>query len=497
MKIGNIKFDKKKLGALILSAGLIVGGVSIAIGSNNKKNEQVVYPTKPSWTIYYTSGNQSFVSNGEQIGYISNENLDIPSELEHNYTVCYQEVYIKDDNIGIFLYPSFDSEYRCILNKGEKVTLNAYGDDGWAVVNYTYNGEVGIGFVHQAFLQKNDPYLPEVTATPVPTYTPVPTNTPEPVVTANPNLITVAKITGNNVNVRSSARSDKDNIIGFCDITDKFTILGEENGFYIIDYLGQRGYVSSKYVTEVEIDKSDLEISKMVYLPNGGNFYDDNDTVLCYLPAYQNVLVLDEVGSYYKVSVDGVIGYVKKKDTKALTRRCVVVDTSRQILKVYKNGKEVFRCRVITGAKGRETELGCHVIGHRMEGYTFENSGIYNEYWLQFDGNRGIHPADANGGAGWQKESYFKKATNDAYDAWASGRGKTYPAAHGSHGCVNTMINDTRIIYDLVREGDNVLVIEQNDLIRNRLISFVLNQDWSYCATNNIDNNYQKTIKLV
>ena len=58
------------------------------------------------------------------------------------------------------------------------------------------------------------------------------------------------------------------------------------------------------------------------------------------------------------------------------------------------------------------------------------------------------------------------------------------------------MINDTRVIYDLVREGDNVLIIEQNDLVRNKLISFN-NQDYSYCATNNIDNNYQKTIKLV
>ena len=33
------------------------------------------------------------------------------------------------------------------------------------------------------------------------------------------------------------------------------------------------------------------------------------------------------------------------------------------------------------------------------------------------------------------------------------------------------MIEDTAIIYDLVNVGDNVLVIEQNDLIRNKLIS--------------------------
>ena len=106
-----------------------------------------------------------------------------------------------------------------------------------------------------------------------------------------------------------------------------------------------------------------------------------------------------------------------------------------------------------------------------MLDYTFPDSGIFNEYWIQFDGNRGIHPANANAGHGWQKPSYFKKVVADAYDAWASGRGKTYPSSHGSHGCVNTMIKDTAIIYDLVNVGDNVLVIEQNDLIRNKLIS--------------------------
>lgn len=576
MKIGNIKFDKKKLGALVLSAGLLIGGATVAISSSINKGQAVDYPTKPSYTVYYVSGDQAFVSNGEQIGYLNSDNIEIPSELEHNYTVCHQDVYIKDDNIGIFLYPSFESGYRCILNKGTKVTLNAYGDDGWAVVNYTFNGEVGIGFVHQSFLQKNDPNAIEI-ATPVPTATPEPiTETinmvPVAVIkgdkvnvrssmqtgtnnrigycntgdkftiidhaggwylidyygqpgyvsdkyvveekvnesdlssTISTNEIIVAKITGNNVNIRSSmSTKNDDNIIGFCDISDKFEIIEQIDDWYHIRYLDGDGYISSKFVREVEVDREELEVIKMVYLPSSAPFYDSDGAILCYLPENQNILVLSEQGNNYKVKVDGVVGFVRKKDTKSLTQTCIVVDKARQIVRVYKKGKEVFRCKVITGADGRETRTGCFTIGHHMEGYTFPDSGIYNEYWIQFDGNRGFHPANANAGHGWQKIAYFKDNVNKAYDYWIKGRGKTHAIVHGSHGCVNMMIDDIIVLYSLCGVGDNVLVIEQNDLIAYKLLTsdnsnaYIVFDDknndayiWSDYANNTIDNNSSK-----
>ena len=237
--------------------------------------------------------------------------------------------------------------------------------------------------------------------------------------------------------------------------------------------MGKVGYVSKDFVREESIDKRDLEVKRMASLKRLSPFYQNlNNNMYCYLPAYQNVFILEEVGNYYRVSVDGVIGYVEKNDTNRLTETTIVVDTSRQILKVYKKGKEVFRCHVITGAYGRETQLGCFTIGHHQRDYTFTNSDIFNEYWIQFDGNRGIHPADANGGKGLQKHSYFLDVASNAYSRWSKGNGKTYPNEHGSHGCVNTKIVDTEVIYSLCSVGDNVLIIQQNDLIRNKLLSF-------------------------
>lgn len=475
----NIKFDKKKVASLLLALGIMIIPNLSKADIRSYAGMKAKLTDGREITLYYSNdNNRSFIGLDGKLGFVNNECIEdlIYYDTNDYFSELNSEDYIRVDSAIVYGDPD-NKNIIGYLPKDTKVHIYASTTDGYYVV-YANNM---MGFIEQSSLVEQ--------AYVEPVY--------EETYDYNDSIetISVTKITGNNINVRSTPRK-ADNIIGFCDKTDKFVILDHVGGYYEVDYLGKIGYISDKYVQEVEIDKSELEISKMVYLPNGGAFYAEDETVLCYLPAYQNVLVLDEMGSYYKVSIDGVIGYVKKRDTKGLTRRCVVVDTSRQILKVYKNGKEVFRCKVITGAKGRETELGCFKIGHRMEGYTFENSGIYNEYWLQFDGNRGIHPADANAGQGWQKESYFKKAVSDAYDAWSRGRGKTYPSDHGSHGCVNTMINDTRVIYDLVREGDNVLIIEQNDLVRNKLISFN-NQDYSYCATNNIDNNYQKTIKLV
>ena len=51
------------------------------------------------------------------------------------------------------------------------------------------------------------------------------------------------------------------------------------------------------------------------------------------------------------------------------------------------------------------------------------------------------------------------------------GNGKTYPSSHGSHGCVNMQLIDISVVYELVREKDNVLVIGPNNLIKEGIIS--------------------------
>ncbi len=444
----NIKFDRKKVGSLLLAFGIMVSpclssaDITSYAGMNTKLTDG-----RDIILFYSNEHNKSLISLNGQLGFIDNQYI---ADMYFDTNDYFSEVNT-DDYIRVYSAPIYNNidtkEVIGNLSYGTKVHIYSKTMDGYYVV---YASDM-IGFIEEASLIEN-------------TYS-------EPIVeTSNPNLISVTKITGNNVNVRSEPKKGN-NVIGFCDITDKFIILSHVNGYCEVEYLGQIGYISEKYVEEQQIDRNDIEFSKMVYLPNSAAFYDEDGNLLCYLPQYQNLQVISLKDDYYKVMVDGVIGYTKKKDTKSLTKTCIVVDLSRQILKVYKNGKEVFRCKVITGAKGMETRLGCYPIGHHIPGFTFADSDIYNEYWMQFDKNRGIHPADANAGKGWQKPEYFDRAVEDAYKNWAKGKGKHYPSSHGSHGCVNTMIKDTAVIYSLCEKGDNVLIIEQNDLIKNKLIS--------------------------
>ena len=286
------------------------------------------------------------------------------------------------------------------------------------------------------------------------------------------DTITIAKLTKNNVNVRSSATTKEDNIIGFADVSDQFKILGYENDWYIVNYLGQRAYIKSDFIKEIEMNKDDLEIVRMAYLTCDTPFYKELNSTDIVLPMYQNVSIIKEEGIYYKVMVDGIIGYVKKDNVKKLTNTCVIVDLSRQILRVYKSGDEIYRAHIISGRKSLQTVIGCFKIGHKVKGYQLTKDN-YVDYWIEYDGNRGIHDAS------WQKNKYYNEVARHAYDNYTSGYGKTYPFKYGSHGCNNMKYNDVQVVYNLVSVGDNVLVIGPNSLVKEKLIS-KLNINYDY-----------------
>lgn len=438
-----VRVDKKKVSSLLLALGLSISPCISSADITSYAGINTRLTDGREIILFYSNENdKSLVSLNGQIGFIDNQYI---ADMDYDTNNYFSEVN-RGDFIKVYSAPMYNDintkNVICNLGYGSKVHIFAKTVDGYYVV---YANEM-MGFIDEKSLDQ------------------------EIIDTNNPNLITVTKITGNNINVRSEPKKDN-NIIGFCDKTDKFVILCHVDGFYEVNYLGQTGYISDKYVTEETVDINDLDVKGMVYVPSLTAFYNTDGNFVSYLPAYQNVQIVGYKDDYYKVLIDGVNGYVKQNEVKALTDTCIVIDLSRQILKVYKCGKEVFRCKVITGAKNSETRLGCFKIGHHMRGHTFTLNDIYNEYWIQFDGNRGVHPADANAGRGWQKPKYFDSVVANAYENWEKGNGKLYPNSHGSHGCVNTMIKDTAVIYSLCEKGDNVLVIEQNNFIKDNLIS--------------------------
>ena len=450
--IKNLSFNKK-VASLIMAMGFSLcprmgRGDVISYNSTGAK----VYGDIPA-TLYFTTGNDmedyAYVSFNNQVGYVYNKDVNYYDFCSNNeYTEINMDMTVNSNQAYIYQEPRFDNEKVLgLIPNNSNVHVIAQNKSGWYVV---LTDDYKTGFVYS----KNFNQVNNIVQS-------IPVN----------ETVLVAKITGNNVNVRSTS-STKGEKIGFADKTDMFKILGKEGSWYKIEYLGNIGYIHSDYVEEKNINENEFNPIKMVYLSGNASFYQDiNGTYLSTLPKYQNAVVLEDAGNLYKVLVDGIIGYVNKNDTKSLSKNCVVVDLSRQILKVYQNGKEVYRAKVITGRESMQTNIGCFKIGHRMKNYTFQNSDIFNEYWVQFDKNIGLHPADANGGNGWQKKAYFDDSVNNAYKNWMKGNGKTYPSSHGSHGCVNMQLKDIEIVYNLISEKDNVLVIGPNNLVKEGIIS--------------------------
>ena len=432
----NFKLNKKKLLSLLVAGGISLCsfGEADIISYNNDVTLVNGQPAKLYFTTTVNDMEYGYVTYNNTVGYVNLSDVNMENIIPNAYFIEDQRtLMVNIDEATLYSTPSFNGNGISFLRRNDSVNILATTIDGW----YAVYANGTCGFMHKdCFVEKK-----------------------------NEDTIIVAKLTKNNVNVRSSATTKEDNIIGFSDITDYFTILGKENNWYIVDYLGQTGYIREDFIKEIEINKEDLEISRMAYLTSDTYFYKElNNDYDIILPMYQNVGIIKEEGSYYKVMVDGIVGYVSKSNVKKLSRTCVVIDLARQILRVYKNGDEVFRAHIISGRESLPTGIGCFKVGHKVKGYqlTVDN---YVDYWIEYDGNRGIHDAS------WQKNKYYGEVANHAYDNFASGHGKTYPYKHGSHGCSNMMYDDVRTVYNLVSVGDNVLVIGPNNLIRNKLIS--------------------------
>ena len=430
-----IFFNKKKIGALMLAAGISLCSRS-GLAEIFSLNKETTLKDGRSVKVYFTTGmtanDYAYVSFDNAVGYLSNSEINY---LEYGMNNYYSEVLgskmVLQDSF-IYQTPNENSGVISNINKNEYVNLVAKNNDGWYVVITSNNLT---GFIHEnAFKEKV-------------------------------NQVLMAKITGNNVNVRSSASTKEKNVIGFADITDSFTILGKDGDWYIIDYLGNTGYINSKYVKETYVDEEELNIKKIVYVDYDTPFYSDtNGTVLSFLPRYQDATVIGEENGFYKVKIDGCIGFIDKRSTKNLSKNFTLVDLPRQRVRTFKNYKEVHRAHMISGRKSMPTEIGCFKIGHTLKDYQLTPDYVV-KYWMQYNGDIGLHDAS------WQEHDYFVKVANDAYELFAKGKGITAPDYHPSHGCNNLEEIDAAIIYSYISVGDNVLVIGPNSLINDHVLS--------------------------
>ena len=143
-------------------------------------------------------------------------------------------------------------------------------------------------------------------------------------------------------------------------------------------------------------------------------------------------------GNWYKIKYNNKYAYINSSE---VTKNVIVLDISEQNLKLYKKGKLILDSLVVTGneSKGWKTPTGKYKISYKQKAakpgsknnddrVSLSKYDAYVDYWMPFYKGYGFHDAD------WRTA-----------DSLADGR--TY-TTNGSHGCVNMLPEDAKILYN-------------------------------------------------
>ena len=120
-------------------------------------------------------------------------------------------------------------------------------------------------------------------------------------------------VTGDGVRIRSSAENTADNVIGKLNYGDKIEVIDLENSWYKIKYGNGYGYITYRYVSNIE----DTYVSNTIALLKSKTNLKKSDSssskTVIKIPKKAVVKVLKETSKWSLVEYNEKIGYVKTK----------------------------------------------------------------------------------------------------------------------------------------------------------------------------------------
>lgn len=238
------------------------------------------------------------------------------------------------------------------------------------------------------------------------------------------------------VNIRENMDTEANNIIGVLYAGNSVEIISHENGWYRLQYGDREAFVKDEYCNEEFI--VDGNILKVVYIIEDTDLLkEDTDEAIRSLEFYESAEVLGDLGDYYLVNVDNVVGRIKKDACYQLEGKTVVVDLSSQTLKLYDDNEVLLYTKVVTGKDTTPTDKGLYPIYDKAtETYLVgEDYKTFVNYWMPFNGGEGLHDA-----------------------TWRDSFGGPDYHSNGSHGCVNMDLDDAEVLYNNVEVGSKVLI---------------------------------------
>lgn len=267
-------------------------------------------------------------------------------------------------------------------------------------------------------------------------------------------ILPIPTVTANtNVNIRNDKNGE---IIGLLPENISLKTLDYVDGWYQVDYYGEKGFVKEDFVTPTTGYFINGPLLKVCYSVKEVELIIPADISITkteekrMIPALECFEVYQENQDDYLVQTNDYIGYVKKSFLQELSGTFVVVDISNQELKLYKGGKVILDTPVVTGGPNTPTTEGLFAIYDiSYNRYLIgPNYKTYVDIMLKFNQNEGLHDAEYHTNEdgfshGWRQKSDFG--------------GNTY-LTNGSHGCVNMMHDDVFEISEYASIGTPVLI---------------------------------------
>ncbi len=258
-------------------------------------------------------------------------------------------------------------------------------------------------------------------------------------------------LTTTELNMRDQPTGNSKQLNNFKKNTELEVVAEVDNGWLLVKYNGQLGYINSDYTKSLlelaqeqypDLNLDDLGVQKVVYSNATLNIRKGNSTdydQIGQLERFETVRVIGEYDDWYFILTnDHTFGFVSKEYTRDLEDTYVVVDKSAQQLYLYNNDELLYITPVTTGKDSTPSDTGLfHIYSKETDRYLTDGK-TYNahvDYWMPYNGGEGLHDA-----------------------AWRSVFGTESYHSGGSHGCINIPPKITEKIYEKVKVGDTVIV---------------------------------------
>ena len=420
-----MKKKNKKVAALVIAAGLFVGGYAGGYYLNRQPIQKPAVTTPQDDTKDEPTINEDPIVEQEQSTTLPwlEETFPEVFQPEETEPVLKNDVMFATTNLNLRTSPSTNGLIIGNLEVYDVVERLAQGPE-WSLVKFRDQ----LAFANNNYLE--------------------PTNSTNEVEVEH-ELKNDVVITTSRLNFRTQPDKKSDRILTFEENTELQVLAETDNGWLLVKSNNVLGYVSKEYtISMYEMLNNiypdlveDLTLQKVVYATQDLNIRSGNSIeteAIGILERLESVRVYGEFGDWYLIMTnDHNFGFIHKSYTKELDEEFVIVDLDKQTLYLYNGTDQYIQTPITSGKDSTPSDKGLFKIYYKSRNTPLigDDYNVTVDYWMNYNNGEGLHDA-----------------------SWRSVFGTESYHTNGSHGCINIPPHLADDVYEYTQVGTKVLV---------------------------------------